>query len=305
MTTTTADVERFGLVMGAESHLRVLGPGAAGHLEAAEVRLDELESRWSRFRPDSDLCRVNEACGEPVPVSDETAELVELAVDAWRVTEGRFDPTVLPALVAAGYDRTFTRLETEGPGPTGPPEPAAGGDGVVVDRDHGTVSMPRGVRLDLGGIGKGRAADLVATELAEAGAEGVCVNLGGDLRVLGEGPNGTGWLVGVEHPLEAELMVTLALREGAVATSTTTRRRWGDSAHHLIDPTTGRPAETDLVAVTVVAAEAAWAEVVAKAALLAGLQAAPALVESLGLTGLMVDSYGTAWSLPGLEAYAA
>ena len=99
--------------------------------------------------------------------------------------------------------------------------------------------------------------------------------------------------------------MTLALADGAVATSTTAYRRWGDDAHHLIDPATGRPARTDLLAVTVVAGEAAWAEVIAKAALLAGLDGAPTVIGDLGLTGLLVDVDGNVWTLPGLEELVA
>ena len=279
--------------------------GAVGHdlLEAAVVAGGDERRQHGRVATVGDPPRVD---GQLDQVSSETADLVELAVDAWRVTDGRFDPTVLPALVAAGYDRSFEEIVADGPGPVGEPAPAAGGEGVVVDHQARTVAMPAGVQLDLGGIGKGRAADLVATELLEAGAEGACVNLGGDVRLVGEPPGGTGWLVGIEHPLDGELIVTLALREGAVATSTTAHRRWADDAHHIIDPATGRPARSDLVSVTIVAGEAAWAEVVAKAALLAGFDAAPALVERLGShRASLVDTYGKAWSLPGLEAYAA
>ncbi len=297
------DVEHFGLVMGAEAHLRVLGPDAEAHLAAADARLAELESQWSRFLPDSDLSRVNRAGGEPVAVARDTADLIELAVAAWVLTEGRFDPSVLPALVAAGYDRTFTLLAARGPVPVGPGDPAPGCAGVTVVRDTGIVQVPDGVQLDLGGIGKGRGADLVATELLALGATGACVNLGGDVRVAGIGPEAGAWTIGVDHPFEPSSIVTLALREGAVATSTTAYRRWGDDAHHLIDPVTGLPARTDLAAVTVLAAEAVWAEVVAKAALLAGLDAAPGLIAGLGLTGLLVDTEGIAWTLPGLEEF--
>ena len=312
--TVLDDAERRFFVMGAEAHLRVLGPGATALLARAEARLAELEACWSRFLPGSDLSRVNAAAGQPVTVQPETAELVELALAAWALTDGRFDPTVLPALVAAGYDRSFAVLAARGPaGAPGPAQPAPGCAAVEVRA--GTVHVPPGVQLDLGGIGKGRGADLVAAQLLAQGATGACVNLGGDVRVAGSPPAaspsaevdevGEAWTIAVEHPLEPATIVTLALAGGAVATSTTAYRRWGEDAHHLIDPATGRPARTDLLAVTVVAAEAAWAEVVAKAALLAGFDAAGRVIGDLGLTGLLVDTQGDAWTLPGLEELLA
>ena len=306
--TPVVDAERRSFVMGSEAHLRVLGPKADELLSCAEHRLAELEAWWSRFVPSSDLCRVNAGAGQAVEVQPETVEVVQLAVVAWVLTGGRFDPSVLPALVAAGYDRTFTAIAATGPTPVEGakiPAPTPGCAEVEVDVDAGTVRLPAGVQLDLGGIGKGHAADIVAHELLASGAAGACVNLGGDVRVTGSPPDGAAWTIAVEHPLEGASIVTLALADGAVATSTTAYRRWGDEAHHLIDPATGLPARTDLLAVSVVAGEAAWAEVIAKAALLAGLDGAPAVIGDLGLTGLLVDVDGNAWTLPGLEALVA
>lgn len=303
---TAEEVERRFFVMGAEAHLRVLGSNASVLLAEAERRLGELEGCWSRFLPGSDLSRANAGDGEAVEVRRETIELVELALAAWALTGGRFDPSVLPALVAAGYDRSFTLLAGRGPVVAPEPgEPAPGCSAVEVAAAARTIRLPAGVQLDLGGIGKGHAADLVASELLANGATGACVNLGGDVRVRGLPPAEGGWTVGVEHPLVPAIVATLALAEGAVATSSTGYRRWGDGAHHLIDPATGHPACTDLQAVTVVAGEAAWAEVVAKAALLAGAAEAPGVISDLGLTGVLVDVEGIVWMLPGLEAYLA
>ena len=123
---------------------------------------------------------------------------MERAVSAWQVTRGRFDPTVLTALENAGYDRTFEAVDRDRMEPVGPARPAPGCALIELDRLVRAVRLPAGVRLDLGGIGKGYAADLVATELHRAGAAGVCVNLGGDLRVVGEPPDeAPAWVVAV------------------------------------------------------------------------------------------------------------
>jgi thiamine biosynthesis lipoprotein len=163
------------------------------------------------------------------------------------------------------------------------------------------VVLPDGVVFDPGGIGKGLAADLVAAALLDAGADGACVNLGGDVRAEGSAPGGT-WRVAVSHPGAAEPVALVALAAGAVATSTTALRTWGPGVHHLVDPATGRPYAGPLATVTAVAREAAWAEVAAKAALLGdGVRT----LDALGTDGLVRTAAGEVTATPGLAAYRA
>ncbi|MET9835431.1 FAD:protein FMN transferase [Streptomyces sp. NPDC006385] len=279
--------------MGSTGHLLVAG--APELVTRARSRLDELESRWSRFRAGSELCLLNASPGRWVQLSPPTAALVRQAVRAWEVTGGLFDPTVLPALESAGYTHSFEALPHEGP--TGPASvPAPGCAGIEIQGDR--VRLPAGVRLDLGGIGKGYAADLVAEELVAAGAAGVCVNLGGDVRTSGAAPGADAWVVAVEDEARPGTdLAWLALTDGAVATSTRLRRRWRRQErvlHHLIDPGSGAPATSDVASVSVVAGETHWAEVLAKAALIAGLPAGVALLETHGVAGLLVTEDGTA-----------
>jgi thiamine biosynthesis lipoprotein len=169
------------------------------------------------------------------------------------------------------------------------------------------VRVPVGVSLDLGGIGKGYAADLVATRLAGTAARGILVNLGGDLRAIGDAPTpGDAWLVEVDDPLGTGRTGLLAVRAGAIATSTRLRRAWtrgGDARHHLIDPSTGEPARSGLASVTVLAAEAWRAEVLAKAAFVAGADEGARLVLDAGATGLLVTDAGDVVELEGLAAF--
>lgn len=274
--------------------------------------LERLEARWSRFRPTSDVSMLNAADGHAVVVSPETFDLVARAIDAWRATGHRYDPTILPGLLAAGYDTTFEALDLEGratmsdePAPT--PGPAPGCDGITLDRVVGAIRLPKGVAIDLGGIGKGRAADLLAQSLTRTeGVAGALVDLGGDLRAVGEPPRPEGWLVEVDDPLDTGATGRLSLRDGAVATSTRLRRAWtrGDRAlHHLIDPRTGRPSDSGLASVTVVAGTACRAEVLAKAAFIAGRQEGAELIELSGATGLLVTDAGEVIDLPGLAPF--
>ncbi len=150
--------------------------------------------------------------------------------------------------------------------------------------------------LDLGGVGKGLAADVVATGLVERGAIGACVGLGGDIRVAGAPGEGDAWEIPVEDPLdEARMLGSRRLRDEAIVTSTTRFRRWsrgGKRLHHIIDPFTGAPAERGVTSVVAQADEAWWAEGVAKAALVAGTERGLELLERLGVAAIVVDADG-------------
>lgn len=254
--------------MGTNAHVVVVGGDEAGLIGAARRRLDDLERRWSRFLPGSEVSALNRRPARPVVVSADTFTLVARSVDAWHATGGRFDPTVLPAMLAAGYDRDFATASSAAR-PLAASQPSPGCGDIRLDPAVMAVWLPAGVGFDPGGIGKGLAADLVSTEIAEAGAAGVLVNVGGDLRVRGTPPTGDEWVVAVEDPAGSSgEPARFALASGAVATSSRLRRRWwaGEvDVHHLIDPTTGAPAQTGVATVTVVAADAWWAEALATA----------------------------------------
>ncbi len=292
---------------------RVLVAGEPTLAQRAEDLAHRCERRWSRFRDDSELVRLNERPGRPVRVSRDTFDLIARAVDAWHRTDGRFDPTGLAAIVAAGYDRDFAALTAEDGAardapahrpPARPPLP--GCHAIELDPTVGTVTLPPGVTLDLGGIGKGYCADLLAEDLLGGGATGACIDLGGDVRLIGTGPYAGAWEVGFAAPDATVHWGRLRFATGAVATSTTTRRRWthaGVPAHHILDPTTGVPARSGVATVTVLAAEAWWAEVLAKAALIAGTAAGVALLEREGVDGLLVADDGSMHPTAGFGAW--
>lgn len=274
--------------MGTWAHVIVVDP-PAGALRRARRRVEQLEGRWSRFRPDSEVSRLNRAAGRPVMVSADTAMLVSRALAGRRGTAGRFDPTMLGPLVDAGYDRSFDQLDRD-------PVPGL--------RRAGVVALAPRAGFDPGGIGKGLAADLVVDELLEEGAGGACVNLGGDLRAQGCGP----WQVDVADPFDARRppVARLALDAGGVATSSRLGRTWwhaGARQHHLIDPRSGRPADTAAVAVTVLTGEAWRAEVLAKAALLAGVEGALHLLAESQAAGLVIDDAGTIHPAANLDPF--
>lgn len=290
--------------MGSDAHLIVVG-GPSGLIDDAVARVQELERRWSRFLPDSEISQLNRWAGLPVAVSPDTIGLIEHAVVAWRLSGGAFDPTVLGAVIRAGYDRSFELLDVVDP--TTPDQRCPlgrGPDAIVIGRE--TVTLPPGAGFDPGGIGKGLAADFIGAEVLAAGADGVCINLGGDVRVAGRGPDAGAWTVAIEHPWSAQPLALVGLAGGAVATSTTLHRRWqrgGQIRHHLIDPQTGRPSDTDLTLAAVVARQSWIAEVLAKAVLLAGSAHPFDIVAGTGAEALAVDNHGRVQATSGLADY--
>jgi thiamine biosynthesis lipoprotein len=291
---------RFGS-MGSDAHVIVNG-GPDGIIQAIRDRIAELERMWTRFDSGSELMRLNSAAGRFYPVSEETLTLIRCGVEGWRRTGGLFDPTVLGSVIRAGYDRDFAALATGAAPGSSPLQTAAGGI-LVTGR---SVLMPKGAGFDSGGLGKGLAADMVTAEAMAAGAEGVCINLGGDLRVRGTSPDSGGWTASVDHPHRSEPLALVGMSDGAIATSTTLLRRWtvdGEERHHLIDPRSGCPSDGEAEFVTVIAKNAWLAEVLAKAALIDGGEGALQHVENGNGEGIMVLRSGRVVTTPGFAAF--
>ena len=242
-----------------------------GLLPQAEATIADLERRWSRFVADSEISVLNRNPGVPVIVSPDTFAVIRAAVDGAVATGGRFDPTVHDSMVALGYDRTFAEVAAAGE-VEAETRCAPGIAGIELDDALCAVTLAPGTRLDLGGIGKGTAADLVAAQVMAAGAAGVAVSIGGDVRVRGESPSGRGWTF-TDDDGELDLP---ALQDGGVCTSTTRRRRWQTPrgvVHHVVDPTTGAPTDGTVETLTVMGASAQQAEILTKAAMVAGISA--------------------------------
>ncbi len=291
--------------MGTSAKVVVLG-GRPGLAQEAVARVEDLERRWSRFRSDSELVRLNAApSGVAVLVSSELFRLVVRAVQGWRLTGGRYDPTVLDAVVANGYDRTFTMIPDDRSEIERSPQRAPGCGAIELDTGLRSITLPAGVGIDPGGIGKGLAADIVADEAIAQGADGVLVDIGGDIRVAGAGPHDGAWIVDVNHPLRPDdALLHLALRDAGIATSTSLRRRWqinGEARHHIVDPMTGRPTSNPLVTVSALAGAAWWAEVVTKAIMVAGRVDVIHDLDGIdGVSVLAVDAAGECTGTPDL-----
>jgi thiamine biosynthesis lipoprotein ApbE len=286
-----------------------------------EADLAAVDLACSRFRADSEICGLHG--GPAQQVSPLLAEAIAVALRAAELTDGDVDPTVGAAMSAIGYDRDFeTMPHTARPLPhTGPPlpdtapPPSTTANAVTVRTvpgwreirlDGRMLTMPEGVRLDLGATAKAWAADRSATGIAPKVGCGVLVSLGGDIAVAGPPPEG-GWRIRVQDvtgspddPPDGPYAL-VAITDGGLATSSTAARRWqrgGDVLHHILDPRTGLPAEPVWRTVSVAAASCADANAASTAAVIRGRRALGWLA-SLGLPSRLVDSTGVVFTVAG------
>ena len=250
--------------MGTTCHLLGIGPAAA-RLETGVEWVTAVAGRLTRFDPGSELSRLNAAAGTWAAVGPELEAVLREALRAHELSGGLVHAGVLNAVLATGYTRPLREgLTMVLEPPPGPPPPLP----EMLEVEAGRARVAPGTGVDLGGLATGWMAD----RLAERLGDDVVVNLGGDLFARGPGPDGRGWPIGVAGEV-------VELRDVGAATSGLRRTRWG-GVRHLIDPRTGRPAESDLTEASVVAGSATAAEVLAKAALLLGSAAGRAFLES-------------------------
>ena len=270
------------------------GQGQASHLEAGFERVHDLiwegEKRFSRFLENSELSRLNRSAGNWFQASPDMFAVLRLAARYHQMTGGLFDPSILPDLRRAGYDRSMdlVRAQQDGAPPVARepnPAPRPAFHEMVLDLGQRQVLLPRGMAIDLGGIAKGWLAEQAAQSLSDY-AEACVVNAGGDMYLVGHLQGSPQWPVALEDPREpGRTLSTFYANSGGVATSSITKRSWMQNSeqgqvqrHHLIDPRTGEPAQTDWLSVTVFSAHTHLSEVVAKALLIAGPPGAARLV---------------------------
>ncbi len=262
-------------------------------LEIVRTLFADWEQTLSRFLPVSELSRVNQQAGIPTPVSDLLYNVLTTALAAADATQGIYDPTLHNQLVQLGYDRTFDELPAVGSDPIAPAEPGGAWRSIRVNRLLRYVTLPIGIKLDFGGIAKGMAVDAALQRLRQSGMKSALVNAGGDLAVLGLPPATQHWQLSV--PARNGCW-TIPLRQGAMATSGIAHRHWQQGQtlrHHLLDPQTGLPSQSDLWSVTVVADRCEQAEVAAKVAFILGSQAGADFLRKHQIAGLLVHEDST------------
>jgi thiamine biosynthesis lipoprotein ApbE len=293
--------------LGCRVRLVVMDPRALTDAQwLLDAELAAIDLACSRFRPDSELMRLDLAEGRPARVSPLLARALAAAVDAARITDGHVDPTVGAAMAELGYDRDYSLLTPDGT-PVRVVEHAVPGWRLIeLDRAAGIVRVPAGVRLDLGATAKALAADLAAARIHETLGTGVLVGIGGDIAVAGDPPDG-GWTVRVQDvtgPADAPAegaTETIGISAGGLATSSLSARRWirgGRLMHHVLDPRTGLPVASTWRTVSVAAATCLDANVASTDAIVRGASA-PAWLTMRGLSARLVDDAGAVVRTPG------
>ncbi len=279
MTITSAHWNAIGTNVDLLVYDGPLAPARA----ALEALIEAADRSYSRFRPDSELARVNAAAGGRVQVGSLFAQALEAGLRGARLSDGLVDPTVGRLLRLAGYDADFAEVARRGSAPVLKVESIAGWLAIDWNSQASTVRVPAGVELDFGATGKALLVDLGAEAAIHALPRdaGVLVAIGGDIRIAGAVP-AQGWRVRMAEDSRTPWRgggEVAVLRQGALATSSTTVRRWGGRGavmHHLIDPRTGRPANGPWRTVSVAAATCVDANI-------------------CSTTGVMLGEHATGW----------
>jgi thiamine biosynthesis lipoprotein len=263
----------------------------------ARAFIQQSEQRFTRFTDNSELADLNRAAGTWFQASADMFMVLEAAQTLARQTEGLFNPAILPALKQAGYDRSMDELRGRGDRvSTVQVLEMQDFRAARLDASTQSVNLPDEMQVDLGGIAKGWIAEQAAWQLSDF-SQACAVSAGGDMFLIGMPEGATRWEIGLENPLEPEQdLAVLSVAPGAVATSSIAKRRWmhnGQPQHHLIDPRTGLPAQTEWLSVTVWAETATEAEVYAKVLLIGGSHAAEEFFDHLTSKAyLSVDKNG-------------
>ncbi len=301
------------LVMGTMASVKLPFTAASRLDEAADIAeavFREIDEKMSRYRPDSELSEINRQAGRtPVRVSPVTLNTVVLSKKYARLSQGAFDPTIAP-LLELWQDDHSDRRAPPGAEALAHARELVDYQKIQVDMEQGTVFLQReGMRMDLGGIAKGKAADLAAEALTKAGFENFLVDLGGDIRSAGAPDKRSAWRVGVRNPFDTELMLgVLNLQPLPAVTTSGNYERFviidGERFGHLIDPRTGRPAQA-IAGVTVIARTAAAADALSTALFISGIQQSPQLYERLhDVEALLIPNRQPPelWVTPGFTA---
>jgi thiamine biosynthesis lipoprotein len=318
---TALGTRRF-TALGTSAHLLVTDPGVSDRACALLTgELDAIDRACSRFRPDSELWRVNHARGRTTRISSLLAEAVAVALAAAQVTDGDVDPTCGQSLAQLGYDRDFAAARQNTSPLSQPAVPAAGWQAVELDRERHEITIPGDVVLDLGATAKALAADRAAVRIAASLHCGTLVNLGGDIRAAGAPPD-EGWRIGIVDnrgfdgaeiadgpapPGPPAYDAVVAIRDGGLATSSTKVRAWSRGAtplHHIIVPRTGMPADSCWRTVSVAAATCVDANTASTAAIIRGGRA-PGWLASQRLPARLVGHGGEIVTVAGWPADTA
>ncbi len=269
-------------------------------LSMAEDEIRRIDSLLDRGNAESEIYKINS--DKSASVSAETAQILSAALSVSERTHGAFDITIAPVMDLWGFYGGNFRVPSEG-------EISSALEGVGYEKillDENSISIPYNSSIDLGGIGKGYASDRVISLLKENGVSSAIISLGGNVHTLGSRPNGSGWTVGIQSPDDTSLILgTLTVRDKAVVTSGGYRRFFEENGkfyHHIIDPKTGKSAESGLSSVTIVSDSGTLADALSTALFVMGLDESIALWSDSGdFDAVLVTSDGEIYITEGLS----
>jgi thiamine biosynthesis lipoprotein len=281
---------------------------AEAEMEALPEWFERWEQSLSRFRGDSELSLLNERAGSSRVVSRLLFENIKIALEAAHLSQGLVDPTMLEALELAGYDRPFESMNGSGVRQVPPDTPLAAGMWRLIELEpvRQAVRVPEGIRLDLGGTAKAWAAEEALRRLRRLGP--ALVDAGGDIAVAGPTSSGP-WWIGIADPLGTgvDRIASVLVETGFIATSGRDHRRWqaGDVwFHHILDPRTGLPADTDALSVTTISRSSVISELAAKSALILGMDEGLRWMEAQPrVEALLVGENGEVRSSTGMREF--
>ncbi len=253
------------------------GENAEEAVSAAKTEIYALEGLLSVTDKNSDIYRINASQGNAVQISDKVCELIEKSLEMCDTTDGNFDITMYNVIKLWG----FTTGEYKVPDESEIADALActGTDKITLESDN-CITVLQGTALDLGGIAKGYIADKAVEAMKNAGAQYGLISLGGNIRTFGEKPTGEKWHVGIRHPEGNSYFLTVSTQEGSVITSGAYQRNFtqdGITYHHIIDPTTGKPSQSDAVSVTIIGSDGALCDGLSTAVFIGGSEYADKL----------------------------
>ncbi len=260
--------------MGTYMTLTAYGESAEAALTFSEDRIKELESLWSVTDENSDIYKVNQNGGIPTEIHEETAEILQFALDMANQTNGAFNPTISPVVTAWGFISGEYHIPTEDE----LTDLLQNIDYKKVLLEENLVTLPEGMQLDLGAVGKGYTGDMIAGLLKEQGVTSALLDIGGNIQMVGRKPDGSRWRLGIQNPFGEGSLGVLESEDGAVVTSGNYERYFigedGRQYGHIIDPSTGYPAESGLASVSIIAKEGKLCDALSTAIYVMGLEEA-------------------------------
>ncbi len=264
--------------------IKVYGEKAQKVINTSFKRMQEIEDEMSVSIESSQIYKINSHPGEAVKVKNDTFKVIKNSLNYAKLTDGKFDPSIGPLVELWGIDTEHARVPTRKE--IQDARKLVNYRWVEINENNKTVHLTKkGMKLDLGSIAKGYAADEVRKIVNEEGVKSAYVNLGGNVLVIGSKPDGSAWKVGIKDPRLKRngVMASIEVRDKTIVTSGNYERYFKEDGviyHHIIDPTTGRPARTDIISASIITHDSLDADALSTSVFVLGPEKGMKLIEN-------------------------